>query len=188
MQGEQRLIIATCEKGTVEDLNDMKDIKAGLDKIRDQHPNFVDMASKEVFRPTNAKSVADPLPARAGLDENRQRARRPDAKPQSSAHRHSARAEYLYLRAAVQRLLRKPRSAARKHHLLRLHQFRTLSRRRQPRRDRSLLPGEDWNLARLQPDSGKASQETAERDLLPDVRRAAPATGEDASARTPAPP
>src|SRR5437588_503834 len=35
MEGEQRLIIATCEKGTVEDVNDMKDIKAGLDKIKD---------------------------------------------------------------------------------------------------------------------------------------------------------
>ena len=65
MHGEQRLIIATCEKGTVEDLNEMKDIKAGLDQIRDQHPNFVDIASKEVFRPTNAKKVADPIPTRA---------------------------------------------------------------------------------------------------------------------------
>jgi predicted CoA-substrate-specific enzyme activase len=64
MVGEQRLIIATCEKGTVEDLNDMKDIKDGLDKIREKHPNFVDVASKEVFRPTNAKSVADALPTR----------------------------------------------------------------------------------------------------------------------------
>jgi len=62
MHGEQRLIIATCEKGTVEDVNDMKEIKAGLDSIRAQHPNFVDYASKEVFRPVNAKSVADPLP------------------------------------------------------------------------------------------------------------------------------
>jgi predicted CoA-substrate-specific enzyme activase len=65
MKGEQRLIIATCEKGTVEDVNEMKDIKAGLDQIRDQHPNFVDMASKEVFRPTNAKNVSDPIPTRA---------------------------------------------------------------------------------------------------------------------------
>ena len=64
MHGEQRLIIATCEKGTVEDVNDMKDIKAGLDAIRAQHPNFVDYASKEVFRPVNAKSVADPLPTK----------------------------------------------------------------------------------------------------------------------------
>jgi predicted CoA-substrate-specific enzyme activase len=62
MHGEQRLIIATCEKGTVEDVNEMKDIKAGLDAIRAQHPNFVDYASKEVFRPVNAKGVADPLP------------------------------------------------------------------------------------------------------------------------------
>jgi predicted CoA-substrate-specific enzyme activase len=65
MLGEQRLIIATCEKGTVEDIEEMKGIKSGLDHIRDQHPNFVDFASKEVFRPTNAKSVADSIPARA---------------------------------------------------------------------------------------------------------------------------
>ena len=64
MKGEQRLIIATCEKGLVEDVNEMKDIKAGIEKIRDQYPNFVDYAAKEVFRPTNAKSVADPLPTR----------------------------------------------------------------------------------------------------------------------------
>jgi predicted nucleotide-binding protein (sugar kinase/HSP70/actin superfamily) len=45
-------------------VEEMKDIKAGLDKIRDQYPNFVDYASKEVFRPTNAKNIADPLPTR----------------------------------------------------------------------------------------------------------------------------
>jgi predicted CoA-substrate-specific enzyme activase len=87
MHGEQRLIIATCEKGTVEDVNDMKEIKAGLDSIRAQHPNFVDYASKEVFRPVNVKSIADPLPTRGwagwkkddkerrALMENRQRVR-----------------------------------------------------------------------------------------------------------------
>src|SRR5277367_204262 len=73
MQGEQRLIIATCEKGLVEDLNDMKDIKAGLDKIRDQHPNFVDMAAHEVFRPTNAKNVADPIPSRGWTKASKDR-------------------------------------------------------------------------------------------------------------------
>ncbi|MGC2416530.1 MAG: BadF/BadG/BcrA/BcrD ATPase family protein, partial [Candidatus Acidiferrales bacterium] len=45
---ERRLIIATCEKGTVEDVNDMKDIKAGLDQIKDANPNFVDIAAHEV--------------------------------------------------------------------------------------------------------------------------------------------
>ena len=73
MQGEQRLIIATCEKGAVEDLNDMKDIKAGLDQIRDRHPNFADIASKEVFRPTNVQSVADPIPARAWTKAGKER-------------------------------------------------------------------------------------------------------------------
>ena len=68
MHGEQRLIIATCEKGTVEDVNDMKDIKAGLDKIKAAHPNFVDMAAQEVFRPVNPKSVADPLPTQGWRD------------------------------------------------------------------------------------------------------------------------
>jgi predicted CoA-substrate-specific enzyme activase len=67
MFGEQRLIIATCEKGTVEDVNDMKDIKAGLDSIREKHPNYVDVASKEVFRPTNARNVSDPIPAKSWL-------------------------------------------------------------------------------------------------------------------------
>jgi predicted CoA-substrate-specific enzyme activase len=62
MHGEQRLIIATCEKGLVEDVNDMKDIKAGIDEVKGKYPNFVDFAAHEVFRPVNAKSVADPLP------------------------------------------------------------------------------------------------------------------------------
>src|SRR5579864_8392376 len=73
MHGEQRLIIATCEKGLVEDVNDMKDIKAGLDSIRDQYPNFVDMASKEVLRPTNAKNIADPVPVRAWTKSAKER-------------------------------------------------------------------------------------------------------------------
>src|SRR6202007_385813 len=73
MLGEQRLIIATCEKCLVEDVNEMKDIKAGLDKLRDQYPNFVDFAAKEVFRPTNAKSVADPIPSRAWTKSAKER-------------------------------------------------------------------------------------------------------------------
>jgi predicted CoA-substrate-specific enzyme activase len=73
MQGEQRLIIATCEKGTVEDVNEMKDIKAGIESLKEAHPNFVDIASKEVFRPRNPKSVADPIPARTWLKSPKER-------------------------------------------------------------------------------------------------------------------
>ncbi len=73
MDNEQRLIIATCEKGTVEDVNEMKDIKAGIESLRDAHPNFVDLASKEVFRPRNPKIVADPIPARAWTKSAKER-------------------------------------------------------------------------------------------------------------------
>jgi predicted nucleotide-binding protein (sugar kinase/HSP70/actin superfamily) len=70
---EQRLIIATCEKGTVEDVSEMKGIKAGLDQIKDANPNFVDIAAREVFRPANAKSVADPIPSRGWTKSAKQR-------------------------------------------------------------------------------------------------------------------
>src|SRR3954447_19166826 len=68
---EQRLIIATCEKGTVEDVDDMKDIKGGLDAIRAQNPNFVEVASREVFRFRTAEVVSDPLPTISWLDRNK---------------------------------------------------------------------------------------------------------------------
>src|ERR1700723_1909544 len=56
--GEQRLIIATCEKGTVEDLADMKDIKADIDKIKEANPNYVDIATHDVFRQRQVGIVA----------------------------------------------------------------------------------------------------------------------------------
>ena len=45
-----RFIIATCEKGTVEKMEDMKVIKARLDQVRKANPNFVEKASTEAFR------------------------------------------------------------------------------------------------------------------------------------------
>jgi len=65
--GEQRLIIATCEKGAVEDLSDMKDIKADIDKVKAANPNFVDIAAHDVFRHRDVAHVADPVPSTKGL-------------------------------------------------------------------------------------------------------------------------
>ena len=65
--GEQRLIIATCEKGTVEDLADMKDIKADIDKIKEANPNYVDIAARDVFRQRQVEVVADAVPSTKGL-------------------------------------------------------------------------------------------------------------------------
>ena len=70
---EQRLIIATCEKGTVEDVNEMRGIKAGLDAVKQANPNFVEIAAKEVWRPRNPDRVADALPARAWTKRARRR-------------------------------------------------------------------------------------------------------------------
>ena len=61
-EGSQRLIIATCEKGTVEDINEMRGIKGNLDRIKKANPNFVELSARAVFRVPDAPLVADPLP------------------------------------------------------------------------------------------------------------------------------
>ncbi len=60
--GEQRLIIATCEKGTVEDINDMRDIKSGLDAVKKANPNLMHIAAHDAFKPYEVENVQDPLP------------------------------------------------------------------------------------------------------------------------------
>ncbi len=62
--GEQRLIIATCEKGTVEDVEAMKEIKAALDSVGEANPNFAALASRAAFAPAGVASVSDPMPVR----------------------------------------------------------------------------------------------------------------------------
>jgi predicted CoA-substrate-specific enzyme activase len=64
--GEQRLIIATCEKGTVEDLDEMKDIKADIDKVKAVNPNFVDIAAHDVFRHRDVEIISDSVPVTKG--------------------------------------------------------------------------------------------------------------------------
>ena len=43
----------------------MRGIKAGLDAMKNENPNFVDIAAREVWRSRNPQSVADPLPTGA---------------------------------------------------------------------------------------------------------------------------
>ncbi len=63
--GEQRMIVATCEKGAVEDVATMRGIKARLDAAKAANPNLVEMAAREVWRSRYPESVADPIPARS---------------------------------------------------------------------------------------------------------------------------
>ncbi|MDT8324148.1 MAG: BadF/BadG/BcrA/BcrD ATPase family protein, partial [Bacteroidota bacterium] len=48
---KRRLIIATCEKGCVEEAEDMRGIARDLARIRKQFPNYAEIAAREVFRP-----------------------------------------------------------------------------------------------------------------------------------------
>jgi predicted CoA-substrate-specific enzyme activase len=60
--GEQRMIIASCEKGAAEDLESMREIKANLDAIKSANPNLVDIAAREVWKTCSPALVADPIP------------------------------------------------------------------------------------------------------------------------------
>jgi len=60
--GERRLIISTCEKGQVEDVSAMRGIKAGLDAMKVANPNYVDIASREVWKARGVAVAADPAP------------------------------------------------------------------------------------------------------------------------------
>lgn len=64
--GERRVIIAGCEKGSVEDLDRMREIKAGLDAVRAATPNLVDMAAHEVWKSRHSALVRDVIPASPG--------------------------------------------------------------------------------------------------------------------------
>jgi activator of 2-hydroxyglutaryl-CoA dehydratase/predicted nucleotide-binding protein (sugar kinase/HSP70/actin superfamily) len=70
---EQRLIISTCEKGSVEDVDTMRGIKAGVDAVKKANPNFVEIAAKEVWNARRPARVADPIPSRAWTKAARQR-------------------------------------------------------------------------------------------------------------------
>ncbi len=61
--GKRRVIIAGCEKGTVENVDRMREIKAGLDSIRAATPNWVDIAAHEIWKSRRPGVVCDAIPA-----------------------------------------------------------------------------------------------------------------------------
>jgi len=71
--GSRRLIIASCEKGTVEDLSSMKVIQARLDARREENPNLIEYAGREVWRVRTDRKAADPIPSWAWTKRGRTR-------------------------------------------------------------------------------------------------------------------
>lgn len=65
--GTQRLIIATCEKGTVEDVADMRGIKQGIDDIKKSNPNIIEEAAKIAWVSYKPESVKEEAAEPKGL-------------------------------------------------------------------------------------------------------------------------
>jgi predicted CoA-substrate-specific enzyme activase len=60
LPGVKRLIVGnSCERGLVEDVNDMRVIKKGMDAVKAANPNFVELGAKAVWRSFNPPKVAD---------------------------------------------------------------------------------------------------------------------------------
>ncbi len=63
LQGNKRLIVGnSCEKGLVEDVNAMREIKKGLDSVKGSNPNMTEVGARWAFRSYQPPSVAEPLP------------------------------------------------------------------------------------------------------------------------------
>lgn len=58
--GHRRFIIATCEKGAVDDIDGMRVIKARIDQVKKQNPNFVEIAGKGAFRAPESEPAPEP--------------------------------------------------------------------------------------------------------------------------------
>src|SRR5580693_392446 len=62
-EGTKRLIVNnSCDRGLVEDVNAMREIKKGMDSVKDANPNMAEVAAKMAFRSFKPATVADPLP------------------------------------------------------------------------------------------------------------------------------
>jgi activator of 2-hydroxyglutaryl-CoA dehydratase/predicted nucleotide-binding protein (sugar kinase/HSP70/actin superfamily) len=72
--GTKRLIVGnSCEKGLVEDVEAMRVIKKGLDAVKAENPNLVEIAAKAVFKSFNPPIIADPLPRLAFTKRQKER-------------------------------------------------------------------------------------------------------------------
>ncbi|MEJ2720949.1 MAG: acyl-CoA dehydratase activase-related protein, partial [bacterium] len=71
--GENRFIVAGCEKGAAGDKDALRSIVADIKKTKERNPNLVDEAARLVWKSSNPAIVADPLPQRAWRPNVRRR-------------------------------------------------------------------------------------------------------------------
>ena len=144
------LIIATCEKGTVENIDDMRQIKGNLDKVKKANPNFVEIAAKAVFRVQDSPLVADAPPKFQITAAQKKRAAL--MKKRSEIRIGMPRVLNMYSQAPVfTGYFASLGNQGRKPDLLRVHQRGAVQGRRQARRHRPVLPLQARHPARAQP-------------------------------------
>ena len=62
-EGTKRLIVNnSCDRGLVEDVNAMREIKKGMDSVKDANPNMAEVAAKMVFKSFKPPVVSDAPP------------------------------------------------------------------------------------------------------------------------------
>ncbi len=103
--GIKRLIVNnSCDKGLVEDVNAMRDIKKGMDAMKESSPNLAEIAAKQAFKSYQPAQVSDALP-RFAITAS-QKARVAAMKRRAEIRiGHSARLEPIHLQPALQRVL-----------------------------------------------------------------------------------
>jgi predicted CoA-substrate-specific enzyme activase len=71
----KRLIVNnSCDRGLVEDVNAMREIKKGMDSARENFPNMAEIAAKAVFKSFNPAPASDPMPRYAFTSAQKARA------------------------------------------------------------------------------------------------------------------
>jgi len=74
LKDTKRLIVGnSCEKGLVEDVNDMREIKKGLDQMKKDNPNMAEVGARYAFRSYEPPLVADHLPKMAITSRQKRR-------------------------------------------------------------------------------------------------------------------
>jgi predicted nucleotide-binding protein (sugar kinase/HSP70/actin superfamily) len=58
--GERRVVVATCEKGAAPDVETLRAVKAGLDRVVSDNPNFLEIGAREVWKPPRVPQQARP--------------------------------------------------------------------------------------------------------------------------------
>jgi predicted CoA-substrate-specific enzyme activase len=71
--GEERLIIAGCERGAARDVVAVRAIRAEIEEVKKNNPNLIDSAARTVWKPQHPALIADPIPRRGWTPSARRR-------------------------------------------------------------------------------------------------------------------